>query len=86
MGYGMPEKPELDTGGRMHELAGRLFPLFRSITGDGLRLTLDTIAEYIPLQRYQLATGKQVFDWQIPISGMPMVIPLLIYATTICTW
>lgn len=44
----------------------RLFPICRSITGDGLRQSLQIIQEYIPLTLHEVSTGTQVFDWVIP--------------------
>lgn len=43
-----------------------LFPLCRSITGDGLRATLAHIAEHIPLTVREVPTGTAVLDWEIP--------------------
>jgi aminopeptidase-like protein len=50
----------------MYALAERLFPICRSITGQGLRQTLDIVGEVIPLERHEVATGTAVFDWTIP--------------------
>ncbi len=44
----------------------RLFPLFRSITGDGARKTHDILSEIMPLQRIETPSGSQVFDWTVP--------------------
>src|SRR5207249_2852842 len=44
----------------------RLYPLCRSITGDGVRATLDIIGEHIPLTVHEVPTGTQVFDWTVP--------------------
>lgn len=53
-------------GDRMFDLVERLYPICRSITGDGVRQTLDGIAEVIPLTRHEVPTGTEVFDWTIP--------------------
>lgn len=50
----------------MFALMRELFPICRSITGDGLRLSLATIGNLIPLVTHEVATGTQVFDWVIP--------------------
>ncbi|MBB5776540.1 DUF4910 domain-containing protein [Nonomuraea jabiensis] len=53
-------------GQDMHDLVRRLYPLCRSITGDGLRETLEIIGESIPLDVTQVPTGTKVLDWTIP--------------------
>ena len=51
----------------MYELAERLFPICRSITGDGFRQSLAIIREQVPeMQVFEVPTGTQVFDWTIP--------------------
>ncbi len=51
----------------MYELAERLFPICRSITGDGVRQTLEILkVEYEDLQVYEVPSGTQVFDWTVP--------------------
>ena len=50
-----------------HELAKRLWPINRSITGDGVRETLAIIREHLPeLVIHEVPSGTQVFDWQVP--------------------
>jgi aminopeptidase-like protein len=44
----------------------RLYPLFRSITGAGLRRSLDIVGETIPLRRVEVPTGTRAFDWTVP--------------------
>jgi aminopeptidase-like protein len=58
--------PVTADGERMHALVERLYPLCRSITGDGLRATLDIIGEHLPLQRHEVPTGTRVLDWTVP--------------------
>jgi aminopeptidase-like protein len=53
-------------GEQMHRLVERLYPLCRSITGDGVRATLDVLAESIPLTVYEIPTGTHVLDWTVP--------------------
>ncbi|WP_189826079.1 DUF4910 domain-containing protein [Streptomyces finlayi] len=55
-----------DEGRAMHELVRRLYPLCRSITGDGVRATLDIVGEYLPLQVREVPTGTRVLDWTVP--------------------
>src|SRR5690606_14670942 len=50
----------------MNTLFDRLFPLLRSITGEGLRETLSILGEYIPLEVESVASGTKVYDWTIP--------------------
>ncbi len=58
--------PQLRTGTELHALVERLYPICRSITGDGVRQTLDIIGEHITLERHEVPTGTQVLDWTIP--------------------
>ncbi|PXY32077.1 DUF4910 domain-containing protein [Prauserella muralis] len=56
----------ITTGTQMHELVRRLYPLCRSITGDGVRRTLDIVGEHIGLTVHEVPTGTQVLDWTVP--------------------
>jgi aminopeptidase-like protein len=61
-------KPDEDAGigNDIYELVRRLYPICRSITGDGVRETLAILAETIPLQIEEVPTGTQVYDWAVP--------------------
>jgi aminopeptidase-like protein len=57
----------VESGSRMHALAQRLYPICRSLTGDGVRETLRIIAETLPdLQIHEVASGTPAFDWTVP--------------------
>ncbi|MFZ3573394.1 DUF4910 domain-containing protein [Streptomyces sp. BH097] len=58
--------PVTATGEQLHELVERMYPLCRSITGDGVRATLAIVGEYIPLDVHEVPTGTQVLDWTVP--------------------
>jgi len=53
-------------GQELHRFAGDLYPICRSITGDGIRQTLTMIQNRIPLQTFEVQTGTPVFDWTVP--------------------
>jgi aminopeptidase-like protein len=58
---------DVDTEGQiMYELAERLYPICRSITGNGVRETLSVLKEIIPLEVVEIPSGTKVFDWEIP--------------------
>jgi aminopeptidase-like protein len=50
----------------MYELAQRLYPICRSITGDGVRETLSILQQRIPLDVREAPSGLQAFDWTVP--------------------
>jgi aminopeptidase-like protein len=50
----------------MYELIEELYPICRSITGNGVRQTLDRIGQRVPLQIHEVPSGTQVFDWTVP--------------------
>lgn len=56
----------VDDSRPLMQLIERLYPICRSITGNGVRCTLDILDESIPLQRHEVSTGTEVFDWEIP--------------------
>src|ERR1700722_327504 len=53
-------------GEELYSFAAELYPVCRSITGDGLRQTLAQIHKRIPLQSSEVPSGTEVFDWTVP--------------------
>jgi aminopeptidase-like protein len=63
----MPVPDGADPNGTaMYDLIGELFPICRSITGDGVRKTLRILERHVPMTISEVPTGTQVFDWTIP--------------------
>lgn len=58
--------PPTDSGQAIHALMRELYPICRSITGDGVRRTLARLKEEIPLEVHEVPSGTQVFDWTVP--------------------
>ena len=54
------------TATEMESYFDRLWPICRSITGNGLRESLKILSEIIPLNIYEVPSGTAVFDWQVP--------------------
>ena len=61
----MNNTPRTD-GEEMYALVKELFPIGRSLTGDGVRETLTRIGKMIPLVLHEVKTGSKVFDWTVP--------------------
>jgi len=53
-------------GNQMYQLVSDLFPVCRSITGNGVRDTLNKIRSVIPLEIREVPSGMRVFDWEVP--------------------
>ncbi|MBW1907760.1 MAG: DUF4910 domain-containing protein, partial [Deltaproteobacteria bacterium] len=64
---------EANVGKRMYGLIEELYPICRSITGNGLRETLDRIGRHVPLQVHEVPTGLHVVSYSVPVD-------------TVCTW
>ncbi|MEZ5105562.1 MAG: DUF4910 domain-containing protein [Draconibacterium sp.] len=61
------QKIDSDYEGKlMFELTERLYPICRSITGNGVRETLSILQEFIPIKGTEIPSGTKVFDWEIP--------------------
>lgn len=57
---------ENEVGREMYQLMTELFPICRSITGNGVRETLNSIKKHIPVTVHEVPSGTQVFDWTVP--------------------
>lgn len=55
-----------DLGEEMHRLMAELYPICRSLTGEGVRETLAIIQRDVPLEITEVPSGTQVFDWTLP--------------------
>jgi aminopeptidase-like protein len=53
-------------GAEMHAVIRELYPICRSITGDGLRRSLGILQRIAPLALREVPTGTRVFDWVVP--------------------
>lgn len=53
-------------GKQMYQLISQLYPICRSITGNGFRETLRILQNYIPLEVREVPTGTEVYDWTVP--------------------
>jgi aminopeptidase-like protein len=60
--------PALSTGRELHEFAARLYPICRSITGQGVRQSLGLIRKHLPLAVREVPSGTVVFDWEVPLE------------------
>src|SRR5258708_30884084 len=55
-----------EVGAELHQFVRELFPICRSITGNGIRQTLALIGRRIPLEISEVPTGTPVFHWTVP--------------------
>jgi aminopeptidase-like protein len=55
-----------ETGQELYRFASELYPICRSITGEGIRRTLAMIQNRIPIRVMEVPTGTTVFDWTVP--------------------
>jgi aminopeptidase-like protein len=56
----------MSTGESMYRLIEELYPICRSITGNGMRQTLRRFQREIPLNIEEVPSGTKVFDWTVP--------------------
>jgi aminopeptidase-like protein len=55
-----------DAGQEIFAFAAKIFPICRSITGDGVRQTLREIGLHVKLEVHEVSTGTEIFDWTVP--------------------
>ena len=60
------EEKSSEIGKQMFQLMEELFPICRSITGNGVRKTLEIIKKHISLETHEIPSGTKVYDWTIP--------------------
>src|SRR5215470_18779350 len=51
---------------RALQLIREIYPICRSITGNGVRETLAHVARHVPLEIFEVPSGTEVFDWEVP--------------------
>jgi aminopeptidase-like protein len=61
-----PERNLIDAGREAYDVISRLYPICRSITGDGVRQTLRMLQGVIPVAVHEVPTGTRAFDWTVP--------------------
>lgn len=62
----LAERVPSDIGTLLHDFARELYPINRSITGQGVRDTLALVSRVLPLEIDAIPSGTSVFDWTIP--------------------
>ena len=53
-------------GDTMYKFIQKLYPINRSLTGEGVRRSLKYIQEEIPINIHEISSGSKVFDWVVP--------------------
>ena len=56
------------TGQGLFDFARQLYPICRSISGNGVRETLRLIGRHIPVTVHEVPSGTKVFDWEVPLE------------------
>lgn len=66
MSAGEPPSVDAGLGHAIHDLVRELFPICRSLTGDGVRETLRILGTHVPLAVHEVPSGTRAFDWTVP--------------------
>ena len=56
----------MTAGQDLFAMVAELYPICRSITGDGVRATLGVVGRELNLEVHEVPTGTQVLDWTVP--------------------
>jgi aminopeptidase-like protein len=62
----MPGADTKANGASLYALVEELYPIHRSITGDGVRATLEVLRRFVPIESVEVPTGTPVLDWEVP--------------------
>ena len=57
---------DCNIGEGIFSLVAEIYPICRSITGNGVRQTLERIARHINVKVREVPSGARVFDWEVP--------------------
>jgi len=60
------ELDEKGVGGQLAAWIAELYPICRSITGDGVRDTLRRLRRLTPMTLHEVPSGTDAFDWTVP--------------------
>lgn len=60
------QSTQSSVGERIYALVRELYPICRSITGNGVRQSLALLGQHIPIDVTEVPTGTRVFDWSVP--------------------
>lgn len=55
-------------GDKFYDLIKEMYPICRSITGNGVRETLSIISKIIPLEIKEVPSKTKVLDWEVPLE------------------
>ena len=62
----MTSVAEEDLGAQLYALVAELYPIPRSLTGDGVRATLDVVRRHLAVDTVEVPSGTPVLDWTVP--------------------